>query len=541
MDRRVAEARLSQVLCGKYTLESVLGVGGMATVYRAVHRNGHRAAVKILHPHLAAYQGIRERFLKEAYTANRLEHAGAVCITDDDVAEDGAAFLVMELLDGETLDAWSERCGPALPPAEVARAMHEVLDVLIAAHKHGVIHRDLKPENIFRNRDGRIKVLDFGIARAIFDSAPSQTRTGSLLGTPAYMPPEQACGRIRDIDGRTDLWAVGATAFSLLAGRTVHTQDTVELLHVAAATQPAPPIESVAPGVPAPIAAVFDCALAFDKHARWANAREMQAALETAYLTAFGESLVTRDQAALQATLLPESRRSAAVPALETLPPSLSPARVRPAPSGAQPQQMTAPLTGSRPDLPPHAAPPVGASTTGALVSERGGYLVPPESPDLAPIAAGTPASPRRPQLLIGGVLATLVALGVAGGAMQALGKNAGAAPQAVTPGPQAARVAASGATTPTPTATETTTAPPSPPAPHTADAAPLTTGLVTKGTGPGPNPVKRAEPKPPDPKPVVSAEPAPVAPPPAAKPNCNPPYTLKDGIEVMKPECAHK
>ena len=146
MDRLVAEARLKQVLCGKYTLESVLGVGGMATVYRATHRNDHKATVKILHPHLAAYAGIRERFVKEAYTANRLEHPGALSITDDDVAEDGAAFLVMELLDGETLDAWSERCGPALPPAEVSRAMHDVLDVLIAAHRHGVIHRDLKPE-----------------------------------------------------------------------------------------------------------------------------------------------------------------------------------------------------------------------------------------------------------------------------------------------------------------------------------------------------------------------------------------------------------
>lgn len=547
MDRQVAEAKLGQVLCGKYTLDRVLGVGGMATVYRASHRNGHKAAVKILHPHLAAYGGIRERFVKEAYTANRLEHAGAVSITDDDVAEDGSAFLVMELLDGETLDSWSERCGPALPPAEVARAMHEVLDVLVAAHRHGVIHRDLKPENIFRNRDGRIKVLDFGIARAIFDSAPSQTRTGSLLGTPAYMPPEQACGRIREIDGRTDLWAVGATAFSLFTGRTVHTQDTVEMLHVAAATQPAPAITAVLASVPGEIAAVFDRALAFDKLGRWENAREMQAALEDAYMTAFGESLVSREQAALQATLLPESRRAQPVASAETMPPSLGPASALPnlqrSTAPASPASVSQPLA-SPPAPRPAAA--VGASTTGALVSERGALAtseVPPATPSAAP--------PSRSRV-VPGVVAALVALLVAGGAAKALSASA-PAPAAASPVVAAASPVVATASPVAPatspvatvaTATATVQEPPAPPpsplpTPHPLE--PIKKVPVTAG-GPGKKPDGKAA------TPVAPAAAAPAAAAPAAapasaapKPNCNPPYTVKDGIEVMKPECAHR
>ena len=136
-------------------LDKLLGVGGMAVVYRATHRNGNEVAIKMLHPELSFEPNIKERFLREGYAANKVKHAGAVTVFDDDVADDGAAFLVMELLEGETLQGRMERKGGKLPPAEVLALAEQLLGVLAAAHDKGIVHRDLKPENVFLNRDRR--------------------------------------------------------------------------------------------------------------------------------------------------------------------------------------------------------------------------------------------------------------------------------------------------------------------------------------------------------------------------------------------------
>jgi serine/threonine protein kinase len=277
-----AGARLGTVLKGKYRLDSVLGVGGMAAVFVAVHlRNANRVAVKILHRELAFEPSVRARFLREGYAANSVGHPGTVRILDDDIAADGSVFLVMDLLDGETLDARWERNGRRLPVAEVVTFMVEVLDVLAAAHDKGVVHRDLKPENLFVTLDGRVRVLDFGVAR-LREASPTRTSSGAVLGTPAYMPPEQALGHASDVDALSDVWAVGATAFSLLSGRLVHEGETAEEVRVQAATNPAPSMASVAPDVPEPIAKVIDRALAFEKRDRWASARAMQEELTRA-------------------------------------------------------------------------------------------------------------------------------------------------------------------------------------------------------------------------------------------------------------------
>jgi eukaryotic-like serine/threonine-protein kinase len=277
-----ASERVGAVLCGKYRLDRVLGVGGMATVYAAVHlRNANRVAVKILHGELGLDAGIRARFMREGYAANSVEHPGTVRILDDDTSEDGSVFLVMDLLEGETLDARWERSGRKLPVGEVLAILSELLDVLVAAHAKGIVHRDLKPENLFVTREGRIKVLDFGVAR-LLEGSPMSTRTGAVLGTPAFMPPEQALGRAREVDALSDIWAVGATAFALLSGRCVHTGETVEEMQVHAATRKAPPLLSVAPNVPPAIAAVVDRALAFERQDRWPSAHAMQEALTLA-------------------------------------------------------------------------------------------------------------------------------------------------------------------------------------------------------------------------------------------------------------------
>jgi serine/threonine-protein kinase len=286
-----AQRRVGQVLAGKYTLERVLGVGGMATVYLGVHRNGNRVAVKVLHSVLSIDDDVRARFLREGYVANSLGHPGAVRVLDDDVAEDGSAFLVMELLDGETLEQRRKRRGGQLPHGEVLALAHQLLGVLAAAHEKGVVHRDIKPENLFLTRGGELKVLDFGIARVLDPTGMNGTGTGSRLGTPAFMPPEQALGRAAEIDARSDLWAVGATMFTLLTGAFAHDAETAAELVVRTATRPARALGSVWPEAPAQVAAIVDRAVAFAPGDRWQSARAMSDAVEEAYLALHGEAL----------------------------------------------------------------------------------------------------------------------------------------------------------------------------------------------------------------------------------------------------------
>jgi eukaryotic-like serine/threonine-protein kinase len=179
-----------------------------------------------------------------------------------------------------------------------------VLDILAAAHDRGILHRDVKPENIFVTKDKRIKLLDFGLAR--LREAPRMRRAGALgasdggddddatvetpatsngqlIGTVSYMPPEQALARVDDVDSRSDVWAVGAMIFTLLAGRTVHEARTPHEHLLNAATKHAPRLASVTAGLPDAVCRVVDRALEFEKADRWSDARSMQKAVETAY------------------------------------------------------------------------------------------------------------------------------------------------------------------------------------------------------------------------------------------------------------------
>lgn len=288
-----SQTRVGTTLRGKWHLDVLLGVGGMAAVYAATHRNGTRAAIKVLHPELCTHADIRARFLREGRVANTIQHDGAVKVLDED-EDNGSVYLVMELLDGESLEARAARAGGKLPVDEVLAAADQLLDVLIAAHEKGVIHRDLKPENVFLTRAGKVMVLDFGIARLRELSAQSHaTRDGSTMGTPAYMAPEQARGLWEEVDARADLWAVGATMFSLLTGRAVHEGRTTNEVLVAAVTQKAPRLASLLPDIPQPVASLVDRALAFDKDDRWPDAQAMQEAVRRAYHAASGAPIST--------------------------------------------------------------------------------------------------------------------------------------------------------------------------------------------------------------------------------------------------------
>jgi eukaryotic-like serine/threonine-protein kinase len=291
---RQARIRLGTTLNAKYRLDRLLGVGGMASVYEATHRNGNKVAVKMLHGPLSVDPDIRRRFLREGYVANKVSHPGAVQVTDDCEAEDGSAFLVMELLLGESLDIRWGRCERRMPVRDVLAITHELLDTLGSAHTHGIVHRDIKPANVFLTTEGKIKVLDFGIARLLeVTQGHAHTHTGRAVGTPAFMPPEQALGKTREIDGQTDLWAVGATMFTLLSGHDVHQAENVSEQLVFAATKPSRSLSVVAPEVAPEVVAVVDRAISFAKSARWADARAMREAVAEAHQAVFGEPIAS--------------------------------------------------------------------------------------------------------------------------------------------------------------------------------------------------------------------------------------------------------
>jgi serine/threonine protein kinase len=279
-------ARIGTTLKKKWHLDALIGMGGMAAVYAATPRTGARVAVKMLHPALSVNDAVRKRFAREGYVANKIGHPGVARVLDDAVADDGSAFIVMELLEGETAAARAERHGGKLPVHEVAFIGEAVADVLAAAHASHVIHRDIKPDNVFVTHEGRVVVLDFGIAR-VADAAGvsgANTRTGTMMGTPAFMPPEQARGRANEMDATSDVWALGATLFWLASGRVVHEAETANEQLVAAATLPPVSLGRIAPDVPAPLVTVIDHALEYAKENRFRDAVAMKQALHAAVL-----------------------------------------------------------------------------------------------------------------------------------------------------------------------------------------------------------------------------------------------------------------
>jgi serine/threonine-protein kinase len=321
-----AMVRVGQVLSGKWRLDVLLGVGGMAAVYAATHRNGSRAAVKLLHPELATNHAMRTRFLREGYLANAVGHEGAVKVLDDHDSGDGLLFLVTELLDGETVEDRRARHGGILSPNEVLWLTDQVLDILAAAHDKGIIHRDIKPENIFITRSGQVKLLDFGIARLRQQvrTPSTATHSGSTMGTPAFMPPEQARGRWDDMDGRSDLWSIGATMFHLLTGRLVHEAHTNNELLLSAMTSVAPKLQALLPGAERAVCDIVNRALEYAKERRWADARVMQQAVRRAYDDCFGQPISSSPRMFVPASVpnrsLPGHLAAAAVTVTRKLP-----------------------------------------------------------------------------------------------------------------------------------------------------------------------------------------------------------------------------
>ncbi|HEX7480905.1 MAG TPA: protein kinase [Polyangiales bacterium] len=283
--------RVGKLIGGKWRLDALIGVGGMAAVYMATHRNGSMAAVKILHEEVALNNEVRERFLREAYIANKVNHPGTVKVLDDDKDENGAPYIVMELLQGESVDAMAQKAGGRLSITEALDVLDQTLAVLEAAHKQTIVHRDLKPENLFMVGSGVVKVLDFGIARLREEKNARHTQTGMVMGTPSFMAPEQAMGRWNDVDARTDLWAMGATTFTLLTGLPVHEAASAGEMLVAAATRPARSLARVLNNAPFALVALVDKALAYDRENRFPDATTFRAELAKVRASLTSESI----------------------------------------------------------------------------------------------------------------------------------------------------------------------------------------------------------------------------------------------------------
>jgi len=209
---------------GPYRIVRKIGEGGMGAVYLAQHALlGRSAAIKLLLPALSSQREVVERFFNEARATTTVTDPGIVSVFDFGYHTDGSAYIVMELLEGESLEARVHR-GP-MPVVDALKIMRQVASSLAAAHAHGIVHRDLKPDNLFMVRDAeaqggeRPKILDFGIAKLTSDAPErSRTRTGTLLGTPIYMSPEQ-CRGSGLVDHRSDIYSLGCVVYHMICGR----------------------------------------------------------------------------------------------------------------------------------------------------------------------------------------------------------------------------------------------------------------------------------------------------------------------------------
>jgi beta-lactam-binding protein with PASTA domain/tRNA A-37 threonylcarbamoyl transferase component Bud32 len=268
-------AEIGTILGGRYRLVELLGQGGMATIFRA-HDNqlGRDVAVKLLRPEYGRDPDFGSRFRQEAQNAASLNHPNIVSVFD--YGQDAAGpFIVMELVEGEDLATIIRRSG-ALPPRQAARIVAEAARALQAAHTSGIVHRDVKPGNILISRDGRVKVTDFGIARAVAEA--QMTLPGTTLGSVHYFSPEQARGE--QATAASDVFSLGIVLYELLTGRRPWEGDTAAAVAMARLAGPVPDPTTVRVGIPPDLAAIDRRALAMEPVDRWSSAATLATALE---------------------------------------------------------------------------------------------------------------------------------------------------------------------------------------------------------------------------------------------------------------------
>jgi len=269
---------IGQQLAGTYEILRVIGEGGMGRVYEARHVRlvGKRFALKLLHPDLSRQPDVVTRFQREAQASSTLTHPNVVGVYDVNTGPDGRPFLVAELLEGEPLGEYLTRL-KKLPLGEAVRIARQVSRALGAAHEHGIVHRDIKPENVFLVEGGSlVKVIDFGISK-VGHGNDKLTKTGTVMGTPDYMAPEQARGD--KVDLRADIYAVGAILYRALTGRKPFSApDPMSTLTAVLTQEPTRP-STLEETIPLPLELVIQRAMAKRPEERYANMRELDRAL----------------------------------------------------------------------------------------------------------------------------------------------------------------------------------------------------------------------------------------------------------------------
>lgn len=269
--------RLAGPLGGRYQITALIAAGGMAEVFDA-HDSvlDRRVAVKILHATYGADAEFVERFRREAMAAGRLNHPNIVQVYDWGRNEDGAAYMVMERVVGKNLrEVLRERDGGRLAPPAAARLIEQVCRALDAARREGIVHRDVKPENILVTSDGRAKVADFGVARALAESRATQA--GVVLGTASYLAPEQVEGKPGD--HRSDIYALGTVLYETLTGEAPFRGDNPVVVAYRRVAEDVPALRTVLPGAPPALQQIVAQATARDPDQRYQTAAEMAAAL----------------------------------------------------------------------------------------------------------------------------------------------------------------------------------------------------------------------------------------------------------------------
>jgi serine/threonine-protein kinase len=315
----VSDTLIGTLFDGRYQVVRKLGAGGMANVYLAEDQElGRRVAIKILNDRHAGDEQFVERFRREAKNAAALSHPNIVSIYDRGEAE-GTYYIAMEYLDGRSLKELIIQRGPA-PVTVAVEYARQILSALRFAHRHGIVHRDIKPHNVLVDAEGRVKVTDFGIARA---GASQMTEAGSIVGTAQYLSPEQARGT--DVDQRSDLYSLGIVLYELLTGVLPFNGDTpVEIAMKHLSTVPEAP-SAKRPEIPRDLDLIVTRALAKDPDDRYQDAEEMDADLER-FLRGAAVSPVTEESAtqimraptgpmaATAATMIAPPRRGATLP-----------------------------------------------------------------------------------------------------------------------------------------------------------------------------------------------------------------------------------
>jgi serine/threonine-protein kinase len=425
---------VGDVLASKYRLEELLGSGGMGYVYRAVNEHvGRAVAIKVLRPEHAANAPIVERFLREARVANIVRHPNVVDVLDIGRDDDGTPFIVQELLTGENLSQYVEKRGGRLTLAEVEKYLLPIIDAVGEAHARGVVHRDIKPENVFLAEQGQRlvpKLLDFGISKIRLPNVRA-TEVGTMMGTPAYMAPEQVNGS-SETDPRTDVWALGVVLFELLSGTLPFDAPDAPALFVAIATKEPRRLVDVCPDVGPDVSRICERCMRRAPDDRYPSAlelaRDIRHVLEGTAIEATGKHSIPPALMRLEVPdlALPppkaptaEKMRAAVMAHKKT---ELVTAQGSPAPISAQPPSFDVGPRAASPPQPVADAPAPEAGRSPRAVAGVGPLpgvmLGPTASPALhrrpAPMASELDTRPPR-QVATGPDMSFVVGAGVIG------------------------------------------------------------------------------------------------------------------------------